>query len=70
MYKKLPPPLLWCLWLLHLWADTCGPCNFASRRVKEDKANEQHKSINEALKAAAPEWTFEQINFVAGGVVQ
>jgi len=34
--------------------------------VKEDEANEQHKSIIEALKAAAPEWTFEQINFVAG----
>jgi len=34
--------------------------------VKEDKANEQHKSIIEALKAAAPEWTFEQNNFVAG----
>jgi len=35
-------------------------------RVKEDEANEQHKSIIEALKVAAPEWTFEQINFVAG----
>ena len=35
-------------------------------RVKEDEAKEQHKSIIEALKAAAPEWTFEQINFVAG----
>jgi len=35
-------------------------------RAKEDDANEQHKSIIEALKAAAPEWTFEQINFVAG----
>jgi len=35
-------------------------------RVKEDEANEQYKSIIEALKAAAPEWTFEQINFVAG----
>jgi len=34
--------------------------------VKEDEANEQHKSIIEALKASAPEWTFEQINFVAG----
>jgi len=34
-------------------------------RVKEDEANEQHKSIIEALKATAPEWTFEQINFVA-----
>jgi len=35
-------------------------------RVKEDEANEQHKSIIEALKAAAPEWMFEFINFVAG----
>jgi len=35
-------------------------------RVKKDEANEQHKSIIEALKAAALEWTFEQINFVAG----
>jgi len=35
-------------------------------RVKEDEANEQHKSIIEALEATAPEWTFEQINFVAG----
>ena len=42
-------------------------------RVKEDDANEQHKSIIEALKAAAPEWTFKQINFVAesyGAVVE
>ena len=43
--------------------------------VKEDEANEQHKleSIIEALKAAAPEWTFKQINFVAqrrGAVVE
>jgi len=42
-------------------------------RIKEDEANDQHKSIFEALKAAAPEWTFEQINFVArrcGAVVE
>ena len=32
-------------------------------RVKEDEANEQHRSIIEALRAVAPEWTFEQINF-------
>jgi len=41
--------------------------------VKKDEANEQHKSIIEALKAAAPEWTFKQINFVAkrrGAVVE
>jgi len=35
-------------------------------RVKEDEANEQHRNIIEALRAAAPEWTFEPINFVAG----
>jgi len=35
-------------------------------RVKEDEAKEQHRSIIESLGAAAPEWTFEQINFVAG----
>jgi len=42
-------------------------------RVKEDEANEQHRNIIEALRAAAPEWTFEQINFVAerrGAVVE
>ena len=32
----------------------------------EDEANEQQRSIIQALKADAPEWTFEQINFVAG----
>jgi len=35
-------------------------------RVKEDEANEHHKSIIEALKVAALEWTFQQIDFVAG----
>ena len=35
-------------------------------RIKEDKAKEKHRSIIEALRAAAPEWTFEPINFVAG----
>jgi len=34
--------------------------------VKEAEANEQHKSIIGALKAAAPQREFEQINFVAG----
>ena len=34
--------------------------------VKDAEANEQHKSIIGALKAAAPEWAFEQINFVVG----
>jgi len=32
--------------------------------VKDAEANEQHKSIIGALKAAALEWEFEQINFV------
>jgi len=34
--------------------------------VKEAEANEQHKSIISALKAAAPKQEFEQINFVVG----
>jgi len=34
--------------------------------VKEADANEKHKSIIGALKAAAPEWEFEQINLVVG----
>jgi len=35
-------------------------------RVKEDEANKQHGGIIEALRAAALDWTFQQINFVAG----
>ena len=35
-------------------------------RVKKDEAKEQHRIIIEALRAAAPEWTFELINSVAG----
>ena len=38
--------------------------------VKKDEANKQHKSIIEARKAAAQEWTFEQINLLQGAVVQ
>jgi len=34
--------------------------------VKNAEANEQHKSIIGALKVAAPEWEFEQINLVVG----
>ena len=34
--------------------------------MKDAEANKQHKSIIGALKAAAPEWEFEQINFVVG----
>jgi len=36
------------------------------QEVKDAEAHEQHKSIIGALKAAAPEWEFEQINFVVG----
>jgi len=35
-------------------------------RVKEDEANDQYNIIIGALQAATPEWTFEQIYFVAG----
>ena len=41
--------------------------------VKDAEANEQHKSIIGVLKAAAPEWEFEHINFVLanrGSVVE
>ena len=34
--------------------------------VKDAEAHEQHKSIIGALTVAAPEWKFEQINFVVG----
>jgi len=34
--------------------------------VKEEEANKQHKSIISALRATAPKWEFEQINFVVG----
>jgi len=34
--------------------------------VKDAEANEQHKSIISVLKDAAPEWEFEQIDFVVG----
>jgi len=41
--------------------------------IKEDAANQHHKSIIETLKATATEWTFERIDFVAerhhGGAV-
>jgi len=37
-----------------------------SLEVKEAEANEHHRSIVGALKAAAPEWEFEQINFLVG----
>jgi len=34
--------------------------------VKDAEANEHYKSIIRALNATAPEWEFEQINFVVG----
>jgi len=34
--------------------------------VKDAEANEQYKSIIGALKAAAPKWESEQINFAMG----
>ena len=34
--------------------------------VKDTEAHEQRKSIIGALKAAAPEWEFEQFNFEVG----
>ena len=34
--------------------------------MKEAEAHKQHKSIIGALKAAAPKWKFEHINFVVG----
>jgi len=34
--------------------------------VKEAEANAQHKSTISALKASAPKWEFEQINFEVG----
>jgi len=34
--------------------------------VKEAETNQQHKSIIGALRAAAPKWKFEQINFAVG----
>jgi len=42
-------------------------------RVKEDEANEQHRSIIETLRAAAPKWTVGRVNrsiLWQGGVVQ
>jgi len=47
--------------------------NEAFLRVKEDEANEQHRSIISALKAATLEWIFEQADTLAwrcGAVVE
>jgi len=56
-----PHNVLWKLFL-----ESSSYRNEDLLRVKEDEADEQHKCIIKTLKAAAPEWTFEQINFVAG----
>ena len=37
--------------------------------VEDAEVNKQHKSLIGALKAAAPEWEFQQINFVVGNRV-
>ena len=55
---------LWTLYILKFKRSSDRKEDFLG--VKEDEANEQHKSIIESLKVAAPEWTFEKINFVAG----
>jgi len=48
----------------YIYTSQMFPCSWHKYlRVKEDEANEQHKSIIEAFRAAAPEWTFEQINY-------
>jgi len=39
-------------------------------RVKEDEANEQHKSIIKTLKAAALEWSLNRLILWQGVVVQ
>ena len=41
-------------------------CWMGFPEVKDAEANAQHKSIIGALKAAAPEWEFQQIKFVVG----
>jgi len=54
------------LYILRLDFKQSSDRNMDFLRVKEDEANEPHKGIIEALRVAALEWTFEQINFVAG----
>jgi len=54
----------WTLYILEFKQSSDRNKDFL--RVKEDGANEQHRSIIEAFRVAALEWTFEQINFVAG----
>ena len=54
----------WTLYILEFKVSSDRNEDFL--KVKEDEANEQQKSIIEALKVAAPDWTFEQIDFVAG----
>jgi len=56
----------WRCWIYILEFKRSSDRNEDFLGVKKDEANEQHKSTIEALKAAAPEWTFEQISFMAG----
>ena len=53
-------------YILEFQRSTDGDLAEGFLEVKEAEANDQHKSITGALKAAAasPEWEFEQINFV------
>ena len=52
------------VYILEFKRSTDGDNGFLE--VKDAEAHEQHKSIIGALKAAALEWEFEQINFVVG----
>ena len=57
----------WCLQIVSIfeyYKSAGGDKGFLE--LKEAEANEQHKSIIGALRAAAPTWKFEQINFVVG----
>ena len=46
--------------------ETWQPSWPRTAEVKEAEANEQHKSIISELRAAAPKWEFEQVDFVVG----
>jgi len=49
-----------------LYRTQSGDRNKGLLEVKIAEANEQNKSIINALRAATPTWIFDQINFVAG----
>ena len=65
VYPSAHPP--WCVLLQVTLMAALLFANMVDAQADCDDVNDkQHKSFIEALKAAAPEWTFEQINFVAG----